>query len=263
MQLVELQQTVATTDAAVYAISRDTVEVVAAFAEEKGITYPLLVDPTSATIGDLGLLNTTIEEDQAYWGFGFKEERHGGLPYPGTFVLDERGIVIEKHMTRDYKIRPSGGLLLEELGIDRSAKGAATASGPGASLAVWTDEDTYFPLQDGVLRVRLRVDEGMHVYVPPNPDGYTNVLVSVQSPDGVAIERRPLPEGSDFRIEGLPEKFVVADGTLTLDVGFRLTEGTGPAEVTVSVAYQACSDTECLIPASLSGTVTIGERERV
>ena len=263
MQLVELQQTVATTDAAVYGLSRDTIEVVAAFAEEKGITYPLLVDPTSATIEDLGLLNTTIEEDQAYWGFGFKQERHGGLPYPGTFVLDERGIVVEKHMTRDYKIRPSGALLLEELGIDPTAKGAATASGPGASLAVWTDEDAYFPLQEAALRVRLRVDEGMHVYVPPNPDGYTNVSVNVNSPDGVVLDRKPLPDGNDFRIEGLSERFVVAEGTLNLDVGFRLMEGTGPVEVTVSVNYQACSDTECLIPASLSGTVTIGEHERV
>lgn len=263
MQLVELQQTVADTDAAVYAISRDTIEVLAAFAEEMNITYPLLADPTSATIEDLGLLNTTIEEDQAYWGFGFKEERHGGLPYPGTFVLDERGIVIERHMTRDYKIRPSGALLLEELGVDAVSKGAATASGPGASLAVWTDEDAYFPLQEAAVRVRLRVDEGMHVYVPPNPDGYTNLSVSVKSPDGVVLTRKPLPEGSDFRVEGLSEKFVVAEGTLNLDVGFRLIEGTGPAEVTVSVDYQACSDTECLIPASISGTVTIGERERV
>ena len=204
MQLVELQKTVATTDTAVYAISRDTIEVVAAFAEENEITYPLLVDPTSATIEDLGLLNTTIEEDQAYWGFGFKEERHGGLPYPGTFVLDERGIVIEKHMARDYKIRPSGALLLEELGIESSAKGAATASGPGASLAVWTDDSAYFPLQEAVLHIRLRVDDGMHVYVPPNPDGYTNVSVSVQAPDGVIVDRRPLPEGSTFGLRDCP-----------------------------------------------------------
>lgn len=263
MQLVELQQTVASSDIAAYALSRDSVEVLAGFAEEKDITYSLLADPTSATLGDLGLLNTNIAEDQEYWGFGYKEERHGGLPYPGTFVLDERGIVVEKHMTRDYKVRPSGGLLLEELGVETSKVGAATAAGPGASLAVWIDEEAYFPLQVGTLHIRLRTDDGMHVYVPPNPDGYTNVSVSIDGPDGVLLDKRSLPEGEAFRIEGLNEKFVVAAGTLNLDVGFRLVEGTGPAEVVVSVSYQACSESECLIPATLSGSVTIGERERV
>ena len=263
MQLVELQQTVASSDVAAYAISRDSVEVLAGFAEEKDITYSLLADPTSATLGDLGLLNPNIAEDQEYWGFGYKEERHGGLPYPGTFVLNERGIVVEKHMTRDYKVRPSSGVLLEELGVETSKVGAATASGPGASLAIWIDEEAYFPQQIGTLHIRLRTDEGMHVYVPPNPEGYTDVSVSIEGPGGVLLDRRPLPAGEPFRIEGLSEKFVVAEGTLNLDVGFRLVEGTGPAEVAVSVAYQACSESECLIPATLSGSITIGERERV
>jgi peroxiredoxin len=263
MQLVELQETVATSESAVYALSYDSVEVLSAFAEEKGITYRMLSDVGSIAIRDLGLLNANITGDQEYWGFGYRQDLHEGLPYPGTFVLDERGVIIEKHMDRDYKLRSSGGVLLEELGLSHPRSSPSTASGLGAVLAVWTDEEAYFPQQEGAIRIRLQVEDGLHVYVPPNPDGYINVLVSIDAPAGVLRGKASLPDGHPFQVEGLKEEFTVAEGTIAFDVAFRLVEGTGPAEVAVSVSYQACSDSECLVPATLTAAVTIGERERV
>ena len=44
------------------AISYDSVEVVADFAERRGITFPLLADSDSSVIADFGILNTVAAE---------------------------------------------------------------------------------------------------------------------------------------------------------------------------------------------------------
>ena len=46
----------------VVAISYDSVEVVADFAERRGITFPLLADSDSSVISDFGILNTVAAE---------------------------------------------------------------------------------------------------------------------------------------------------------------------------------------------------------
>ena len=68
----------------VIAISYDSVDVLAKFADQNKITFPLLSDPDSQTIAAYGLTN--------------KEEKGQGqgTPYPGTYVLDKDGVVRAK-----------------------------------------------------------------------------------------------------------------------------------------------------------------------
>ena len=58
-----------------------------AFASEHKISFPLLSDPESLTITDYGILH--------------KE----GVPHPGTFVLDAKGVVRAKLFVEGYKVR--------------------------------------------------------------------------------------------------------------------------------------------------------------
>ncbi len=80
---------------AVFAISYDPVPVLADFAALHHITYPLLGDEGSHVIRALGLENQHIAEQHAYYGLGVRPN-HLGTPYPGTFVLDEQGIVVQR-----------------------------------------------------------------------------------------------------------------------------------------------------------------------
>ena len=64
---MQLQRNLDRFDAAgisVFAISTDPISAQSAFAEDYGITYPLLSDPDHAVIESVGVLNTLIEPDQ-------------------------------------------------------------------------------------------------------------------------------------------------------------------------------------------------------
>jgi peroxiredoxin len=97
-QLVQLQADLEKTekDIQVIAISYDSVEVLAKFADKHKITFPLLSDPDSKTISAYGLLNKEAK--------GSKVE---GIAYPGTMLLDKDGAIRAKLFVEGFKERHS------------------------------------------------------------------------------------------------------------------------------------------------------------
>ena len=79
----------------VVAISYDDVATLKSFADKQGITYLLLSDKKSATIRDYGVHN--------------KE----GLPHPGTFVIDQEGMIRGKIFHDGYRDRHPNGELIQ------------------------------------------------------------------------------------------------------------------------------------------------------
>lgn len=83
--MVQLQENLNDIKAAkidVVAVSYDSVKVLKQFSEKRKVAFPLLSDPESKTITGYGVLN-----DQA-------RGRQEGIPHPGTFVIDSRGVVV-------------------------------------------------------------------------------------------------------------------------------------------------------------------------
>lgn len=266
MQLVELQQQVHGPrghEVAVVAISYDPVDVLAGFAAEHGIDYPLLSDVGSRAIRELGLENTRIVEERAYWGREVTD-RHRGLPYPGTFLVDEDGVVVDKLFERSHRLRPSGRLALERLvgSLPGTPPIVRTATGPAVRAAASLDDDSYYPNQVTTVRVRLEIDEGWHVYVPPVPQGFVPLEVGLRGPQGVFTGPVELPAGRPFTVAGLPERFQVVEGVVDVAVPFYVLEDTAAVDVRVAVRYQACSATTCLPPEELTMDATLTERER-
>ena len=88
-------------DTQVIAISYDSVEVLAKFADRRKITFPLLSDPDSKTIRAYGLLNKEAKG---------KVE---GIPYPGTMLIGEDGVIRAKLFVEGYKDRHSTDELIK------------------------------------------------------------------------------------------------------------------------------------------------------
>lgn len=78
----------------IVAISYDSSDILSTFAAKQKITYPLLADPGSKTISAYGLLNKEVK--------GSKIE---GIPYPGTIVIDQEGVIRAKLFNDGYKER--------------------------------------------------------------------------------------------------------------------------------------------------------------
>lgn len=234
------------------AISYDPVATLARFSDEYGITYDLLADLGSVEMERLGMLNTTIVEEVEAWGLEFGV-RHNRVPFPGVFLLDEEGIVISRKFERSHRVRPSGSVLVADLtGKELPAAVADTATGPGVGVRAWLDEATFFPAQRLYLHVRIQIDEGLHLYVPPLAEGYVPLRINVEAAPTLTVEPFELPAGNPFHVDGLPETFSVVEGTVDMKVPFYLSdETTGDVTLSVKIGYQACTTSVCFAPEEL------------
>ena len=239
-------------DIAVFAVSYDQVGTLSEFATDQGVTYPLLADVGSVQIERLGLLNDTIEAERAAWGREM-DDRHRRLPYPGTFLLDPDGVVIEKKFERSHRLRQSGSLLIEDLmGEELAPAITSTDAAPGVQAAAWLVEDTFFPGQRLYAHVRLDIDRGLHLYVPPLGEGYVPLRVTIEDLPELTAEETELPPGRPFDIAGLPDQFSVVEGTVDIRVPFYFSdERDEDAELTIKVGYQACDESACFAPEEL------------
>jgi hypothetical protein len=243
---------------AVFAVSYDPVDTLARFAATHGITYPLLADVGSSVITELGVLNVTMEQERAAYGRPM-EDRHRGVPYPGSFVLDKAGTVVSKRFEQSHRTRPTAKTLLA--GLAQSGRPgpepevSAEASSPGVRVAAWLDTDTVYANQIQDVHIRLELDDGVHLYTEPVPTGFRALRVGLGGDDRLHVEPASLPLGRPFRIQGLAETFhVLADGVdLSIPI-FPLSnrDTAGDADRTVAltaeVEYQACTDSECFMP---------------
>ena len=79
----------------VIAISYDAPETLKKFSDSRGITFPLISDGGSAIITKYGLLNETVDP----------KSRTYGIPHPGTFVVDRKGVVQSRFFEDAYQER--------------------------------------------------------------------------------------------------------------------------------------------------------------
>jgi peroxiredoxin len=252
VQLVELQD--AWPDRlrggfALFAISYDPVAVLAAFAEKRGITFPLLSDEGSATIRALGLLNERLTEQHAFYGINTRDNQQG-VAYPGTFVLDRDGIITAKHFEQSYRVRPTAAVI-RKLALAAKAEipsDALAVESEGISVRAWTDAPTYRPYQQLRLHVRLDLPDGAHVFAPPVPEGYTSLCLRVDRIDELTVDPPELPDAQPFMVDGLDERLLVYEGSVEATIPLRITKNLGATQLRLRVAYQTCTQTTCFPP---------------
>jgi hypothetical protein len=249
---VQLQQRAAEiegTGTALFAISYDSVEVLADFAAKHGITYPLLSDEGSRFIRELGLYNEHLAEQARYYGREARPDQFG-VPYPGIFRLDPQGVVVARGFEQSYRVRPAPALLLEELPGTAPAPLAVSqqAVREGVTITAGVDATTFRPYEKHELRVTLEMAEGIHVYGKPVPEGLVPVEISVVPFDGLDIADVVLPPPQPFRVSGIDDEFFVYEGTLTAVVPFDIVPALESATISVQVSYQACTDMVCYPP---------------
>jgi peroxiredoxin len=258
---VELQEawtTLQREGIALFAVSYDSAATLRAFAENHGITFPLLSDEGSGTIRTLGLLNEHLEQQHAVYGITTRDEQRG-VAYPGTFVLDEQGLVRDKHFEQSYRVRPTRSIILEWArggsgGLSHETISHATES---VEVQAWTDEPTYRPYQQLRLHIRLLLPSGVHVYGAPVPSGYQALTVEMEPLEGLDVGGLALPEPQPLSIAGLEEDFLAYAGVVDGTLPFILTRNLGQTTLKVRVSYQACTEVECMIPSSVNREVVL------
>jgi hypothetical protein len=246
------------------AISYDPITTLSDFAKRRGITFPLLSDPGSATIKRYGILNTTIDPANELYGY----------PFPGTFIVDGRGIVTSREFESIYQERSTISSLLVRLGRQVNAP-ATKVTGAHLDLTSYSTDQVAAPGTHFSLVLDVRPAPRVHVYAP-GVTGYRPVRLTLDAQPGVVLRAAQFPRSEDYFFKPLNEHVAVyqrpfrivqdvmldpsREGSVALKDVTRIT-------IKGTFEYQACDDTVCFAPQSVPLSWSIGvkslDRERV
>jgi hypothetical protein len=232
------------------AISYDPPATLKAFADQHGITFPLLSDAGSVVIRRYGLLNAQAEG------------RAAGIPHPGTFILDTRGRVVSRSFEAAYQERASAASL-----VAGRAPGAAGTriDTRHATIATSSSDDLIAPGTRFSLFVDVAPKAKMHVY---SPDQKTYIPVALTLATGATIRPQApvFPPSEPYLFKPLNEQQrvyskpfrIVQDVTMPVTAATRERARTGGTlTIAGTLHYQACDDLVCYRPMDVPLTWTV------
>ena len=238
-------------------MSYDSPEQLGAFAGEHDVTYSLLSDADSAVIREFGILNTLISPDDPEQAAG---RSFYGVPFPGVYVTDENGVVTEKFFHRHYATRESAGTIRD------SALGEILARHEVPAVELGTDQVkiSAFPSDPAMqfetqstIHVRFELEEGLHMYGRPLPEGYIASEVTVPDIPGLRVGTVQYPATHPREFPELGVTLNVYEGVVDVAIPvtpnvevFHRSNPDRPevVDVPLSVLYQVCSETICYTP---------------
>lgn len=249
----------------VAAVSYDPMPVTADFAARRGITFPLLSDPGSLIIRQYGIFNTTVpaSNTQTY-----------GIPFPGTFMLDSRGVVTARFFEQAYQERNSVASIMARLG--KGAEVAATkVSSPQLEVTSYATDTTIAPGTRFSIVADVRPARGMHVYAP-GVTGYKPIALTIEPITWLNVKAAQYPKSEAYEFKPLNERVQVYQRPFRIVQDLALDASTDAQAALADVksltingtlTYQACDDRICFSPQSvpLAWNVAVRtlDRERV
>ncbi len=241
----------------VVAISYDPPETLKRFADSRGITFPLIADRDSSMIRAFGLFNES--EKPGARGYG--------IPHPGTFIVDRKGIVVSRFFEDAYRERYSAATILSNLGAATDGVAAAATTSHLSVTAKLTDA-TAAPGQRLSMIVSVAPLRGMHVYAPGKHD-YQVVNLAIDQQPWLRVHPTRYPRSEIYHFKPLDERVEVymAPFELRRDVTLLATQeaqkllaAMTSVTITGALEYQACDDTVCFNPARVPMSFVVALR---
>lgn len=210
-------------------------------------------DVDSEVIRRYDVLNTIVQPDDVPFY---------GIPFPGFFLLDEDGTIVDKLFNRHLAHREGIETILDSFA-------GRIAPGENEPIASTSEDDgirvsAFLRGGGGVLRVgprrrlvvRIEMPEGLHIYGDPVPTDMVATTITINGHDGFRHEPAKDPPTHAFELPGVDEPLQVWDGTADFvfpvyaasALGRAIGEGVESIDVDVTVRYQACDDARCFIP---------------
>lgn len=218
------------------------------FADERGITFPMVSDPGSAIIRRYGLLNEGNKPGtRAY-----------GVPHPGTFILDREGRVRARYFEEAYQERNTVASILVRQGVTPFGPTSTIDTAHMTVVAAISDGMTA-PGERHTLVFDLTPKPRMHVYAP-GKHTYQVVRVSLDPQPWLRAGSTRYPPSEIYHFVPLDERVEVylKPFRLERDVTILATpevrkQLAGQTSLTISgrLEYQACDDKLCYAPQSV------------
>ncbi len=226
------------------AVSYDSQEILAAFAQKHSIGYPLLSDKGSETIRKFGIFNSNMAPDL----------RAHGVPHPVEYLVSADGTVVQKYFVPNYQHRVTGSAVaLREFGAVAAGAPMVTVESGALAVRIGFPSAKVFAGQEVSFFADFTLQPRWHIYGSAVPEGYTKTSITFES-SNVVRQKLELPTAEMLDIPALGETLPVYSGLFrgigTLLLKYPLPEG--PLLLQGRLACQQCSDTVCEPPESMS-----------
>lgn len=231
------------------AISYDSVAILHNFAERRAIHFPLLSDADSKIIRSVGLLNQTIAQGSPFFG----------IPNPGTFILDAKGIIKAKYFEDDFRERfTAADILTKQFNVTPSA-GRHEVVGKQLTAAASASNFVVRGGQRVALVLDIELKPGMHVYAP-GVEGYIPIVWKMNDSPAYVPHDAVLPPSKMLHLAAIDETVPAYEGKFRIERDITiaaepkvkpLTDASGKFMVEGILQYQACDDRKCYIPQEL------------
>jgi len=223
-----------------YAISYDPVDTLYAFAEKHGLTYPLLSDANSAVIRAFNILNTLVPEGHRWYG----------VPFPGTYMVDAKGVVRDKSFYANHGVRDGVAHMLQEsFHATPAGRPVQTFETDDLIASAALSSATIRRGQVQTITVEIELKNDRHIYAPKVTDGYTPTALTFDAIEDVTFADVQYPQPEPIKLLG--KSVPVYTDKLTLKTTL-LNRRREDFAVCAHLNYQACDDKECYMPQDLT-----------
>jgi hypothetical protein len=230
-------------------ITYDSVEILANFGKRQNISIPTLADPKSEIIRAFGILNTHVPADHMAYG----------VPFPGTFIVDQNGVVKSKYFEDSYRDRVSAPtILLREFGSAAGTRETAVRTNH-LEMKYHSTRDIVRPNLRFTLVADFQLQPKMHVYAP-SVQGYIPIRFEIEPSPYFTVHPTEYPPAEDLYLAAIKETVPVFQGSYQVrqditmlgnDVLDPVLKGNKEIKVRGRLRYQACDDKICYLPQTI------------
>ncbi len=243
-------------------ITYDAPDSLKKFSGSRGITFPLVSDPGSAIIKRYGLFNNTVDPKTSAYG----------IPHPGTFIVDPKGVVVARFFEDAYQERYTAATILATLGATPEGGSAVTAQTAHLSMTATISDGVAAPGHRLTIVAAVTPQPAMHLYAPGKHD-YQVVRLTIDPQPWLKTHDTEYPPSEIYHFKPLDERVEVyskpfrllRDVTLLATPEMQKQLASMPSvQITGALEYQACNDTVCFNPTRVpvSFTVTLKTLDR-
>jgi len=239
-------------------ITYDSPALHAEFGKRRGVTLPLLSDAGSATLRAFGILNTTVDA----------QSQNYGIPFPGTFMLDRKGVVTARFFEDAYQERNTVATIMLKLGGASLERAATRVTTDHLKLTTYASDDVIAPGTLFSLVFDVEPRARMHVYAP-GAESYRIIGLELDPNPLVVVRPISYPASEIYFFKPLNERVPVYQKPFRLMLELALSasrdhraEISKMESLTIKgrLNYQACDDKVCFIPASVPVSYSVKVR---
>lgn len=233
----------------VAAIMYDSAAVLRHFAERKGIDFPMLSDPDSKIIRAFGILNDNIASDHTSYG----------IPFPGTYIVDENAVVQAKFFEDDHRERYTASNILALHFNDDTGQVRSSVDTKHLKLTYSASDAVVRAGSRLVLALEVELKPRMHVYAPEVEGGYIPIDWEMPESKGWLAFPASYPAARKLHLPAIDETVPVYEGSIQLARELTIGQNReirpllrdGQLTVEGSFRYQACDDKMCYPPETI------------